>query len=179
MLYFGVEAKVSNRPIAVVPGIAVGQRVLQMDYAKYLELYNLGDHRELVRKFCTDDVVFEAGALKQVFNGKDEVTEFLLGLQDGVRDVLRAQVVLQSDDYILAETDMDFHAQRDLPDFPFGALKKGEYLTIKVLVVYYLRDDKICRFKTSLWPANFGVTEPPTIGFGPEVPIIGGHRAEL
>jgi hypothetical protein len=28
--------------------------------------------------------------------------------------------------------------------------------------VYYLRDGKICRFKTALWPPNFGVTAAPT-----------------
>ncbi len=150
-----------------------------MDYAEYLETYNSGDHSELVRRFCTDDVVFEAGSLKSVYRGKDEVLEFLLSLQDGVRDVIRAQVVLQDANHIFAEADMDFHAQRDLPDFPFGALRRGEFLTIKVFVVYYLRNGKICRFKTSLWPTNFGVTDPPTRGFGPEPPIGGGVRAEV
>ncbi len=150
-----------------------------MDYAAYLQAYNSGDHRELIRKFCTDDVSFEAGSLKRVFRGKDEVLEFLLSLQDGVRDVLRAQVVLQDENHIFAEADMDFYALRDLPDFPFGALKSGEYLTMKVFVVYYLRDGKICRFKTSLWPANFGVTDPPAKGFGPELPMVEGVRANL
>ncbi len=150
-----------------------------MNYAEYLELYNSGDHGELVRRFCTDDVVFEAGSLKQVFRGKDEVLEFLLSLQENVRDILRVQVVLQDENHIIAEADMDFHAQRDLPDFPFGALKHGEFLTIKVFVIYYLRSGKICRFKTSLWPTNFGVTDPPARGFGSEPPITGGVRAEV
>ena len=150
-----------------------------MDYAKYLETYNSGDHRELVRTFCTDDVVFEAGSLQSVYRGKDEVLEFLTGLQDGVRDVLRAQVVLQDESHIFAEADMDFHALKDLPDFPFGALRRGEFLTIKVFVVYYLRRGKICRFKTSLWPTNFGVTDPPARGFGPEPPTVDGVRAEV
>ena len=150
-----------------------------MDYAAYLQAYNSGDHRELVRKFCTDDVSFEAGALKRVFRGKDEVLEFLLSLQDDVRDVLRAQVVLQDENHIFAEVDMDFYALRDLPDFPFGALKSGEYLTMKVFVVYYLRDGKIYRFKTSLWPVNFGISDPPARGFGPEPPILEGVRAEV
>jgi hypothetical protein len=150
-----------------------------MDYAEYLETYNSGDHRELVRRFCTDDVIFEAGALERVFRGRDEVLGFLLSLQDGVRDVLRAQVVLQDEHHIFAEADMDFHADRDLPEFPFGALKRGEYLTLKVFVLYALRDGKICKFKTALWPANFGVTDPPASGFGPEPPTVEGVRATL
>ena len=146
-----------------------------MDYSEYLKIYNSGDHRELIRRFCTDDVVLEAGSLQRIFRGKDEVLEFMLGLQDGIRDVLRAQ----DENHIFAEANMDFHAQRDLPDFPFGALKFGEYLTIKVFVVYYFRDGRICRFKTSLWPTNFGITDPPTRGFGPEPPIAGSVRAEV
>lgn len=132
-----------------------------MDYKKYLELFDSGDRRELVRRYCTDDVIFEAGSLKQVHHGKEDVLRFLLRLQDGLREVLRPQVVIQNDDYIFVEADVDIHAQRDLPDNPSGPLKKGDVVTIKALVVYYLRGGKICRFKTALWPANFGVTEPP------------------
>ena len=149
-----------------------------MDYTEYLELFDSGDRRELVRRFCTDDVIFEAGALKQVHRGKDEVTRFLLRLQDGLREVIRPQVVLQNDDYIVVEADVDLHAQKDLPDNPAGALRKGEYLTMKAFAVYYLRDGKICRFKTALWPANFGVTDPPTTAFGPTVPISEDTRAK-
>lgn len=150
-----------------------------MNYAEYLKIYNSGDHHELVHKFCTDDVEFEAGSLKLVFRGKEEVLGFLLSLQDGVRDILRVQVAEQSESHIFAEVDMDFYAKKDLPDFPFGALKAGEFLTIKVFIVYYLRNDLICRFKTSLWPANFGVTDPPAIGYGPATPVLKGVRAKL
>jgi len=138
-----------------------------MNYTEYLELFDSGDRRELVRRYCTDDVIFEAGSLKQVYRGKDDVVRFLLRIQDGLREVLRPQVVLQNDKYIFVEADVDTHALRDLPDNPAGALRKGEYITMKALVVYYLRDGKICRFKTALWPANFGVTDPPTNAAGP------------
>ena len=51
------------------------------------------------------------------------------------------------------------------PEFPLGALRKDKHLTVKVFVIYYLREEKICRIKTALWPANFGVTDPPAMGF--------------
>ena len=60
---------------------------------------------------------------------------------------------------------MDFYALKDLPEFPLGALRKDKHLTVKVFVIYYLRKEKICRIKTALWPANFGVTDPPARGF--------------
>jgi hypothetical protein len=150
-----------------------------MDYAEYIETFNSGDHAALL-EHCTDDIIFESGKLQQVCQGKDEFIEFLQGiLQDDIRQIIRAQVVLQNKDYVFAETDIDFHALRDVPDFAFGALKEGEYLTTKTFVVYYLRDGKVCRIKTSMWPANFAVTDPPTIGFGPEPPISGGIRANV
>ena len=149
-----------------------------MDYAEYIETFNSGDHAAL-GKYCTDDIIFESGGLQKICRGKDELNEFMQGMQDSVHQIIRAQVVLQDKDYIFAEADIDFHALRDAPDFAFGALKKGEYLTTKTFVVYYLRDGKVCRIKTSLWPANFGVTDPPTKGFGPEIPISGGVRAKV
>jgi hypothetical protein len=149
-----------------------------MDYAEYVETFNSGDHAALLENF-TDDIIFESGGLKRVCRGKDELIEFLQEIGDGVRQIIRAQVVLENKDYVFAEADIDFHALRDVPDFAFSALKEGEYLTTKTFIVYYLRDGKVCRIKTSLWPANFAVTDPPTIGFGPEPPISGGVRAKV
>ena len=133
-----------------------------MDYAKYLKVYNSGDRLELLRTFYTDDVVFEAGSRKEVYRGKEEVTRFLLGLQKAFREVLRPQVVVQSDDHVFVEADADLCAEIDLLDHPAGPLKKGERFTMKAFAVYYLRDGKICRVKTALWPPNFGVTAAPT-----------------
>jgi hypothetical protein len=141
-----------------------------MNYADYIEQYNLGDHAGLVRKFYTDDIVFESGALKRICRGQDEVIEFLIGMQDGVCEIIRPQVVLQDQDHIFAEADMDFHALRDMPSYPLGALRNGEYLTVKVFVLYFLREGKICRVKTALWPANFGVSNPSAMGFVPAPP---------
>ena len=40
-----------------------------MNYTDYVNEYNLGDHGAFVRKFYTDDVVFESGALKRICRG--------------------------------------------------------------------------------------------------------------
>ena len=134
-----------------------------MNFSDYVKQYNLGDHAELVRQFYTDDIVFESGAFKRICRGKDEVIAFF-SIQSGVRDILRPQVVLQDENHILAEADVDFYALRDLPDYPLGALRKGDRLTLKSFVSYYLREGKICRVKTALWPANFSVSDPPVEG---------------
>ena len=132
-----------------------------MDYAKYLEVYNRGDRQELLRDFYTDDVVFEAGSRKEVHRGKDEVSRFLVGLQSMFREILRPQVVLQTHDHVFVEADVDLYAEKELSDHPAGPLKKGAHFSMKAFAVYYLRDGKICRVKTALWPPNFGVTAAP------------------
>jgi hypothetical protein len=91
-----------------------------MNYSDYVNQYNLGDHAALVQEFYTDDIAFESGALKRVCRGKEEVIEFLLGMQTGVRDIIRPQVVLQDANHIFAEADTDFYALRDVPDYPIG-----------------------------------------------------------
>jgi hypothetical protein len=83
---------------------------------------------------------------------------------------------MQEQDHIFAEIDMDFHASKDLPDYPFGDVKAGDFFTVKMFALYYLRGDKIAVLKLASWPPNLGVTDPPTRSFGPPPPIIGKNR---
>ena len=129
-----------------------------MDYAKYIEAFNAGDDAALVEKFFTEDCLFQSGL--RIARGREELLKFLNWAHDGFREIIRAQLVLRDDSHVFAEIDMDFHATRDRPDFTFGPLKKGEFMTVKFLVVYYLRDGKVAQLKAGSWPANVGVTKP-------------------
>jgi hypothetical protein len=134
-----------------------------MDYAKYVEAFNSGDDAALVERFFTEDTVFESGP--RVMRGAHELLKFLNWAHDGIREIIRAQLVLRDENHIFAEIDMDFHAQRDKPDFVFGPLRKGEFTTVKFLVVYYLRDGKVAHLKAGTWPPNVGVSKPrPRLG---------------
>ncbi len=130
-----------------------------MDFATYIRAFNTGDDAALVRDFYAPDVHFQSGP--RILRGADELLSFLNWAHDGIRETIRAQTVMQDGKHIFAEIDMDFHATKDKPDFTFGALKKGEFTTVKFLVLYTLRDDgKIVRFKAATWPPNLGVTKP-------------------
>ncbi len=83
---------------------------------------------------------------------------------------MRPQKVLQDEVSILAEVDMDFHATRHRPDLPFGELFPGDSITVKFLVAYTLRDDKVTQLKSMTWPAGKGVTS---------IPRLGGHPSQL
>lgn len=130
-----------------------------MDFATYIRAFNTGDDAALVRDFYAPDIHFQSGP--RILRGADELRAFLNWAHDGIREIIRAQTVMQDGNHVFAEIDMDFHATRDKPDFTFGALKKGEFTTVKFLVLYTLRDDgKIVRFKAATWPPNLGVTKP-------------------
>ncbi|MGH8149613.1 MAG: nuclear transport factor 2 family protein, partial [Steroidobacteraceae bacterium] len=107
---------------------------------------------------------------------------FLHWAHDGVREIIRAQTVLEAGEHIFAEIDMDFHATRDRPDFLFGPLAMGEYLTVKFFVLYRVREGKVAQLKASSWPANIGVSKPAGAGqlavrYRPPPPL-GGSPAQ-
>ncbi len=135
-----------------------------MDYNKYIERFNSGDDAGLVREFFADDVVFQSNS--RTIHGKDQLLRFLNWAHEGIREIIRAQLVIRDEEHIFAEIDMDFHATEDKPEFVFGPLRKGEVTTVKFFALYYLRDGKVAQLKTSSWPPNTGVTPSPKAAAG-------------
>lgn len=129
-----------------------------MNYAQYIQDFNRGDDERLVQQYFTDDCLFQSG--NRLLRGRAELLQFLRWAHDGIREIIRAQQVLQDAEHIFAEIDMDFHATRDRPDFVFGALKQGEFLTVKFFVLYRLHQGKVAHLKSATWPVNVGVSKP-------------------
>jgi hypothetical protein len=152
------------------------------DFYKYIETFNAGDDQAMLDNFWVDDLVVatsQSGNPKNggvLARGKDEWIKFLAGVHDGMRELIRVQTMIQNEDNLFAEIDMDFHAKKDRPDYPFGALKAGDFITVKMFALYFLRGDKIAMLKLASWPPNVGVSDPPTRVFGPEPPIVGKVR---
>jgi ketosteroid isomerase-like protein len=136
-----------------------------LNYDDYIALFNTGDDEALVRTFFDDDVVFSGGS--RDYQGKQALLDFLAWAHDGVREVIRAQNVLQRDDMIFAEIDMDFHASKERPDFPFGHLYPGDLVTVKFFVTYKLHNDRVVELKSMTWPPEKGVTKLPRLGGHP------------
>ena len=136
-----------------------------MNYDDYVTLFNTGDDAALVERFYADDVVFSGG--NRDYQGKDELVRFLNWAHDGVREVIRLQNMLQQDDLIFVEVDMDFHASKERPDFPFGHLYPGDLVTVKFFVTYKLRNDRIVELKSMTWPPEKGITRLPRLGAHP------------
>lgn len=150
-----------------------------LDFYKYIEVFNSGNDRAMVDQFWTDDLVVWSGRREKaqiLASGKEAFLNFLDFAHDGVREIMRVQVLLQNGNNIFAEIDMDFHASKNRPDYPFGDIKQGDFFTVKMFCLYFLRGDRISMLKMASWPPNSGVTDPPARGFGPPPPIQGGIR---
>ena len=151
---------------------------MPLDYRAYVRDFNTGDDRGLVEKYFTADTQMISGS--GVRNGHKGMNEFLAWAHDGVREIIRPQVVMWDKDHIFAEIDMDFIASKPRPDFTFGALQPGDILTVKFFAHYTIANGKIKTLKTMTWkPADCSVTKAPKLGdaAGQRAAFIGYTRA--
>jgi predicted SnoaL-like aldol condensation-catalyzing enzyme len=139
-----------------------GEVPMPLDYRAYVRDFNSGDDRGLIEKYYTADCEMVSGS--GVRKGHQGMNEFLAWAHDGVREIIRPQVVMWDRDHIFAEVDMDFVASKARPDFTFGALQPGDILTVKFFAMYYVVDGKIRTLKTMTWKPETGVTKAPRLG---------------
>jgi hypothetical protein len=148
---------------------------VMFDFYKYIEAFNSGDDKMMVENFWTDDMVVVSNG-GELARGKKDWLKKLEELHDGIRELIRVQVLMQNEDNIFAEIDMDFHATKDRLDYGLAPLEKGDFITVKMFPLYYIRGDKIVVLKLAMWPPNVGVSDPPARVFGPPPPIVGKNR---
>jgi hypothetical protein len=135
---------------------------MPLDYRAYIRDFNTGDDRGLVEKYFAPDTQMISGS--GVRDGHKGLNEFLAWAHDGVREIIRPQVVMWDKDHIFAEVDMDFVASKARPDFTFGALQPGDILTVKFFAEYTVVNGKIKTLKTMTWKPETGVTKAPKLG---------------
>jgi len=144
------------------------------DFYKYAETFNSGDDRAMLDGFWVDDLEVwsgRGGNVTKLASDKGEFLKFLVFAHDGVREIMRVQTLIQEKDSIFAEIDMDFHASKDRPDYPFGHLKPGDRITVKMFALYTLRGNRLAKLKMASWAPNSGVSRPPARNFGPPPPL--------
>jgi predicted SnoaL-like aldol condensation-catalyzing enzyme len=139
-----------------------GTGEMPLDYRAYVRDFNSGDDRGLVEKYFATDTQMISGS--GVRTGHKEMNEFLAWAHDGVREIIRPQVVMWDKDHIFAEIDMDFVASKARPDFTFGALLPGDILTVKFFAHYTVVNGKIKTLKTMTWKPETGITKAPRLG---------------
>ena len=102
---------------------------MPLDYHAYIRDFNSGDDRGLVEKYFAPDTQMITGS--GVRSGHKGLNEFLAEAHNGVREIIRPQVVMWDTNHIFAEIDMDFVASKARPDFVFGAMQPGDIRTVK------------------------------------------------
>jgi len=139
-----------------------GSGEMPLDYRAYIRDFNSGDDRGLIEKyFAADTQMITASGVR---SGHKGMNEFLAAAHDGVREIIRPQVVMWDRDHIFAEIDMDFVASKARPDFTFGALQPGDILTVKFFAHYTVVNGKVKTLKTMTWKPETGVTKAPKLG---------------
>ena len=93
-------------------------------------------------RYYTDDVFLELGSVPPI-HGSDGIVGFYRPMFEKVREHLTVHSVTASDEAIQLDATSRFTAIQDAPDFVVGALKKGDYIEVRVLVSYELRDGLI------------------------------------
>jgi len=124
---------------------------MTFDFPRYLQAFNGADETAFVRKFYTEDLVVEGPP--GVIRGQQEWLKALTFVHDRVEEKLDPVTVMQHGEIILAEIRGVFTATADRSDFPYGPLKKGESVTVKMLAKYEVRGSQVARITLASWPS--------------------------
>lgn len=136
---------------------------MTFDYEAYVADFLTGDDKALVERWFAEDCAMESSS--GTFEGRDGMRRFLAWAHDGVRECPRIVAYVQQGRDVFAEIDMDFHATKPRPDFPFQPLLPGDSITVKFLAHYILNEaGQVWRLKTMTWPVGKGVTTLPPLG---------------
>ncbi len=97
---------------------------------------------DVFSRYYTPDVLLELGSVPPI-HGRAGIVGFYRPMFEKVREHLTPHEVRMADDSIFMDATSRFTAIEDAPDFVVGALKKGDYIEVRVLVSYELRDGLI------------------------------------
>lgn len=128
-------------------------------FAEYVKLFNARDER--FAEFYTEDVEFphKAGV---VLRGRRAIIDFYKNMWQGIKETLTTGAVIVDNERGLMAVEMTVHleakpkastptqAQKDASVLPGRALKPGETLIDKSVVIYTLRDGKISHIRGAI-----------------------------
>jgi len=112
-------------------------------YGAYAAAFSNGDPERYTR-FYTDDVELLLGSVPPM-RGKQAIADFYTAMFKRVRESLTVHSISASEREVVSDTTSRFTAIADAPDFVVGALRQGDYIEVRVIVTYTLRDGLIER----------------------------------
>jgi hypothetical protein len=112
-------------------------------YSAYTAAFSAGDAARFTR-FYTEDVELLLGSVPPM-KGPQAIAGFYREMFKRVRESLTVHGITASEHEVVSDTTSRFTAVADAPDFVVGPLRKGDYIEVRVIVTYTLRDGLIER----------------------------------
>jgi hypothetical protein len=109
----------------------------------YFDTHNSRRFVDLVDHFYTTDATFDNPKIQA--KGREQLIAFLEQSNEFVRINLVPRVIISNPGVTAIELDCIMHAEKDLPDFLLGPMKKGGEATMRQAAVYHLTQDRISR----------------------------------
>ena len=95
------------------------------NFPEYIAAFNSGNDDAMCGRYFTEDFVMRTA--DRLVEGRAGMREFFRLVHDGVREILRPQIVTQDEHSLQAEIDIDFHALADRPSTRFSRSKKATW----------------------------------------------------
>lgn len=116
------------------------------DFYAYLDAFN-GNRFEEFGRFYAHNVEFHGRAAQ--CRGRNEVVGFYRKVKARIRETLTLHALVIGDNSIAADIETELHALDDWPDFPTGALKRGETRRSQNFIWYDVDDGKFTRIRAA------------------------------
>jgi len=135
---------------AGLPGTgAVAEKGLSAaEFADYIDAFNRDDTARYVSYYAPDVRLVVSG--KHELIGREAILRFYRPVKATTHRTIRVNRLITTPRAMAAELESEFLALEDLPDFPAGALRKGERLFINTVVIYDLVDGKFARIRSAV-----------------------------
>ncbi|MFO1503205.1 MAG: nuclear transport factor 2 family protein [Steroidobacteraceae bacterium] len=128
------------------------------DFSSYIDAFNRSDFDGFSR-FYLPDIDFRGRG--GTFAGRDAVLAFYRGVKSKMRETLTIRGLVVGRRQWVADVVTELHANEDWPDFPTGAIKKGETRRSENFIWYELEGRKFKRVRSGRHSGNPAPTSPP------------------
>ena len=117
-------------------------RQIDENYWKdYFDTHNDRRFEDLVNDFYTEDAAFENPKIQ--LKGREQLIRFLKKSNQDVRIELMPRAIISNTGMTAVELDCVMHAEKDLPEFLLGPMRKGGEAKMRMVGVYHLIQDRI------------------------------------
>jgi hypothetical protein len=117
--------------------------------AEYIATYNRADFEGLATFYTADVHLVIGNGVTLV--GSRAIVDFYSAMVGKASRTIEVLQCIAEGDLIAAELESEFLALENFPDFPSGAMSKGDRLYINSFALYERRQDRFTRIRTAVF----------------------------